>query len=234
MHKILIGCECSGTVRDAFQERGFDAWSCDIKPSETPTNSHLQMDVREALREFEWDMFLCAHVPCTRLANSGVRWLNSPAPGKTKEQMWAELREGARLFRDMLDADIPAIAVENPIMHKHAKRLIWGDDYEKLSRNDGTFIRTSQHPYQFAESIDSPDNQTKLTHFWIKNLPALKPTSDLSKETARADCHNAPPGPNRAADRSRFHRGMSAAMARQWGDWILANVRPRSRSYVAA
>jgi hypothetical protein len=134
----------------------------------------------------------------------------------------------------MLDADIPAIAVENPIMHKHAKRLIWGEGYEKLSRNDGTFIRTSQHPYQFAESIDSPDNQTKLTHFWIKNLPALKPTSDLSKETARADCHNAPPGPNRAADRSRFHRGMSAAMARQWGDWILANVRPRSRGYVAA
>ena len=123
MHKILIGCESSGTVRDAFQERGFDAWSCDIKPSETPTNSHLQMDVRQALREQKWDMLLVCHPPCTMLCNSGVRWLRTPPPGQTLADRWRELKEGARLFRDLMDADIPAIAVENPVMHKHAKNI---------------------------------------------------------------------------------------------------------------
>tara|TARA_R100001086_G_scaffold53936_1_gene24132 strand:+ start:1239 stop:1943 length:705 start_codon:yes stop_codon:yes gene_type:complete len=229
MHKILIGCESSGTVRDAFQERGFDAWSCDIKPSETPTNSHLQMDVRQALREQKWDMLLVCHPPCTMLCNSGVRWLQTPPPGQTLADRWQELKEGARLFRDLMDADIPAIAVENPVMHKYAKKLIWGSDYERACKDDGTFIRTSQHPYQFAESVDSPDNQKKLTHFWIKNLPPLIPTGTLTKATARDDIHKAPPGPDRSTYRSRFHVGMAKAISTQWGNWILENVRPRAR-----
>ena len=74
--KVLVACECSGTVRDTFYWAGFDAWSCDIKPADTPTNRHLQMDVREALKLQDWDMLIIAHPPCTRLCNSGVRWLH--------------------------------------------------------------------------------------------------------------------------------------------------------------
>jgi len=77
--KVLIGCETSGTVRDAFLERGHDAWSCDILPSDTPTNRHIQDDIRNVMQD-DWDLLMVAHPPCTRLCNSGVRWLSSPPP----------------------------------------------------------------------------------------------------------------------------------------------------------
>ena len=74
--KVLVACETSGTVRDAFYWAGHDAWSCDILPSDTPTNRHIQADVREVLKMESWDLLMVAHPPCTRLCNSGVRWLH--------------------------------------------------------------------------------------------------------------------------------------------------------------
>jgi len=216
--KVLVACECSGIVRDAFYEAGHDAWSCDIKPADTPTNRHLQMDVREALKLEDWDLLMVAHPPCTRLCNSGVRWLHEPPAGKTLEEMWSDLDEGAALFRELMDANIPMICVENPVMHKYAKERIWGNEWEEHCVDDGTFKRTTIQPWQFAQDVDAEDNVKKMTHLWLKNLPALKKTGQLTKETARDDIHKAPPSEDRAAFRSKFHQGIALAMAEQWGN----------------
>ena len=100
--KVLIACEFSGVVRDAFTLRGHEAWSCDLLPSESPGN-HFQGDVREILEE-GWDLMI-AHPPCTFFANSGVRWLHSDA------SRWPKLFEAADFFKDLLEADLPKIAV---------------------------------------------------------------------------------------------------------------------------
>src|SRR5690606_34579516 len=117
MMRVLIGCEFSGVVRRAFRARGFDAWSCDLLPADDGSPYHLQADVRDVLR-MGWTAAVL-HPPCTRLANSGVRWLN-------ERDLWAELDEGAALFSDCWNAPIPFVAVENPIMHKYAKARIVG------------------------------------------------------------------------------------------------------------
>ena len=131
--------------------------------------------------------------------------------------MWAELDEGAALFRELMDADVPMICIENPVMHKHAKQRIWGEGWEKLSKDDGTFIQTSVQPYEFAASIDAEDNVTKRTCLWLKGLPPLQKTSNLTRETARDDIHKAPPSADRWKLRSKFHEGLAQAMADQWG-----------------
>src|ERR1700679_360096 len=94
--RVLVACEFSGIVRDAFLEKGHDAWSCDLLPAEHNSNGHIQCDVREILDD-GWDFLIDGHPSCTRLSNSGVRSLHKAPPGKTVEQMWNELREGAEL-----------------------------------------------------------------------------------------------------------------------------------------
>ena len=205
--KILIGCETSGTVRNAFIERGHDAWSCDILPADDQTNRHIQDDIRNVLKMEAWDLLLVAHPPCTRLCNSGVRWLHKAPPGKTVQEMWEELDEGAALFSDLWNADIPRIAIENPIMHKHAKARI--ENFEPFAQ--------SVQPYEFADSVEAEDNVSKRTCLWLKNLPLLQKTSNLTRETARHDIHLASPGPDRWKFRSKFHKGLAQAMAEQWG-----------------
>lgn len=205
--KILIGCETSGTVRNAFTERGHDAWSCDILPADDQTNRHIQDDIRNVLKMEAWDLLMVAHPPCTRLCNSGVRWLHKAPPGKTVQEMWEELDEGAALFSDLWNADIPRIAIENPIMHKHAKARI--ENFEPFAQ--------SVQPYEFADSVEAEDNVSKRTCLWLKNLPLLQKTSDLTGETARHDIHLASPGPDRWKFRSKFHKGLAQAMAEQWG-----------------
>jgi hypothetical protein len=154
-----------------------------------------------------WDLLMVAHPPCTRLCNSGVRWLHNPPEGKTVEEMWQELDEGTALFSDLWNADVPRIAIENPIMHKYAKSRI--ENFEPFTQ--------SVQPYEFAESIDADDNVTKRTCLWLKNLPKLVKTGSLTKETARHDIHHASPGPDRWKVRSKFHVGLAKAMADQWG-----------------
>jgi len=116
--KVLIGCETSGTVRDAFLRMGHDAWSCDILPSDRPTNRHIQDDIRNVMKG-DWDLLAVMHPPCTRLCNSGVRWLHKAPPNRTLADMWRELDEGAELFSNVWNVGhIPMVAVENPVMHK--------------------------------------------------------------------------------------------------------------------
>lgn len=196
--KILIACEFSGTVRRAFADRGHDAWSCDLLPAEDGSNRHIVCDVREILDD-GWDMLMVAHPPCTRLCNSGVRWLHKPPPGRTRDEMWEELRMAAGLFSDLWNAAIERVCIENPVMHKHAKALIRG--YREFAQ--------SVQPWQFGHG------ETKRTCLWLRNLPPLRPTAIVEGREARI--HRMPPGPDRWRERSRFFPGIAHAMASQWG-----------------
>jgi hypothetical protein len=207
MAKVLIGCETSGIVREAFLARGHDAWSCDLLPSDTPTNRHIVGDVRDVMRG-DWDLMAVMHPPCTRLCNSGVRWLKTPPPGRSLGDMWRELDDGAALFSACWNADhIPCVAVENPVMHRHAKARI---------ANYAPPAQTVQ-PWQFGTDPAGPDNERKRTCFWLRALSPLVPTGTLDGTTARDSVHRASPGAERWKQRSRFFPGLAAAMADQWG-----------------
>ena len=195
--KVLVACEYSGTVRNAFAARGHDAWSCDLLPSEDSSNRHIIGDALALLGD-GWDL-LIAHPPCTRLCNSGVRWLSTPPPGKSADQMQRELQDGAALFSAFWTAPIKRIAVENPVMHKHAKALIGG--YQEPAQ--------SVQPWQFGHG------ECKRTCLWLKGLPALTPTDIVNGREQRV--HRMPPGKDRWKERSRFYPGIAAAMADQWG-----------------
>ena len=196
--RVLIACEYSGVVRRAFAARGHDAWSCDLLPSEDHANQHIIGDARDLLGD-GWDLLMVAHPPCTRLCNSGVRWLSRPPKGKTLAQMWADLDKAADLFSAFWNAPIDRVAVENPIMHRHARERI---------RN---FAPASQQlqPWQFGHG------ETKATCLWLKNLAPLRPTNIVDGRTQRV--HRMSPGPNRWRERSRTFQGIADAMADQWG-----------------
>ena len=196
--RVLIACEFSGIVRRAFSARGHDAWSCDLLPAEDGSNRHITGDARDILND-GWDLLMVAHPPCTRLCNSGVRWLFVPPPGRTAENMQDELRSGAALFSDFWNAPIERIAIENPVMHKHAKALI--ENYSKPAQ--------SIQPWQFGHG------ETKRTCLWLKGLPPLTATNIVEGREARV--HRMPPSPNRWRERSRFFTGIADAMASQWG-----------------
>lgn len=225
--KVLVACETSGIVRDAFLAEGHDAWSCDILKADTPTNRHLQGDARDVVTWDDWDVLAVMHPPCTRLCASGVRWLSEPPtnppadateeqafawPDLTREEklaiMWQHLEQGCDLFSDLWNADVPCIAVENPVVHRHAKERI--RNYQKPT--------CTVQPWQFTDDENSFDNQTKRTCWWTRNLPALTPTGTLDGSTAKDIVHKCPPGANRWKIRSRFFPGMATAVAQQWGE----------------
>ncbi|MEF2552021.1 hypothetical protein VQ042_11720 [Aurantimonas sp. A2-1-M11] len=203
--RVLVACEFSGIVRNAFLDRGHDAWSCDLLPSDDGSNRHIRGDARDLLDD-GWDLLMVAHPPCTRLCNSGVRWLTAPPAGKTREQMWDDLEEGAALFSTFWNAPIERIAVENPVMHKHAKARI---------RNYAEPAQSVQ-PWQFGHG------ETKRTCLWLKNLPALVPTNVVEGRDQRV--HRMSPGPDRWRERSRFFPGIAEAMADQWGGYALQEM----------
>lgn len=207
----LIGCEKSGIVRNAMLARGIDAWSIDVQPSEDGSNRHIVGDVRDYL-DRGFDMLAVMHPPCTRLCNSGVRWLTRPPEGRSLDEMWADLDEGAALFSACWNAPIPLKAIENPVMHRHAKERI---------ANYRPFAQSVQ-PWQFG------DWETKRTCFWLEGLAPLVPTYvtlgaaraglGLSADSMPADrVFRMAPGANRAVERSRFFHGIAEAMADQWG-----------------
>lgn len=186
--RVLVACEYSGVVREAFRARGHEAWSCDLLPADDGNQYHHQGDALPLLCE-DWDL-LIAHPPCTRLCNSGVRWLH-------ERDLWDDMREGANLFLDFLNAPIPRIAVENPVMHKHAREIIGrGPDF-------------TIQPWQFGHG------EVKRTCFWTKGLPPLQPTNIVEGRAPRV--HHASPGKDRWKERSTTLPGIAAAMAEQWG-----------------
>ena len=190
--KVLIACEFSGTVRDAFISRGHDAISCDLLPTESD-GPHIQGDVREVLK-MPWDLVI-AHPPCTRLCNSGVRWLH-------ERNLWKEMEEAARFFFDCLVANSDRVAVENPIMHKYAKKIIGrGPDF------------TCQ-PWQFGDAAK------KRTCFWTRGLEPLRPTSNMTGKDAVQEVHLMSPSKDRWKKRSITYQGIANAMADQWGEEI--------------
>ena len=208
---ILVACECSGIVRDAFEAAGWDAWSCDIKKSENGGKHHIG-DAFEFMNSRDWDM-LIAHPPCTRLCNSGIQWLTSPPKGKTLEEIWKELDEGAELFSKFLNSKIKRVAIENPIMHYHVKKKI---------RN---FIEPAQliQPWQFGHG------ETKGTYLWLKNIPPLSPTNIVDGRESRI--HNMRPGKDRSTERSRTYTGIAKAMAEQWSWPLLKNFMSQSNLF---
>ncbi len=179
---VLVACEFSGRVRDAFAARGHNAVSCDLLPSETP-GQHYQGDIRNILGD-GWDMMI-AHPPCTNLAVSGARWFR----GKQAEQA-ADLA----FVQMLLDADIPKIALENPVSIISSR-----------IRKPDQIIQ----PWMFGHG------ETKATCLWLKNLPLLHPTNIVDGRSARV--HREPPGPERWKNRSRTLQGIADAMADQWG-----------------
>jgi hypothetical protein len=205
--RVLVGCETSGQVRRAFEAMGHDAWSCDLLPADDGSNRHIRGDVRDVLND-GWDLLAVLHPPCTRLCNSGVRWLSAPPKGKTLEQMWEDLDAGAALFSACWNAPIPRVCVENPIMHRHAKAKI---------ANYAAPTQTVQ-PWWFG------DRAFKATSLFLRNLPPLEATNRLTPPKAGTEehkawsaIHRASPGPERWKLRSKTFDGVAAAMASQWG-----------------
>ncbi len=195
--KILIACEYSGRVREAFAKLGHDAMSCDLLPTEQP-GKHYQGDIRDVLYE-PWDV-LIAHPECTYLTNSGVCHLHKDT------SRWPKLFDGAAFFKLFLDArHIPRKAIENPIPHKYAVQLI-GRKYTQVIQ-----------PWMFGHP------EQKATCLWLEGLSPLKPTNNVKAEmlllpkNQRERLHYLPPSADRWKERSRTFQGIADAMAAQWG-----------------
>lgn len=186
--KLLVACEFSGIVREAFRSRGHDAWSCDLLPTEIP-GQHIEGNVFYHFRNEKWDMMI-AHPPCTYLCNSGVRWL------KNNKERISQMIFAANFFKSLFDSDIPKIAIENPIPHKYAIDII--RKYDQIIQ-----------PWQFGHG------ETKATCLWLKGLPKLRPTNIVEGRESRI--HKMPPSENRGKERSRTYQGIAEAMAQQWG-----------------
>ena len=194
--KVLIACEYSGIVRDAFAAKGHDAWSCDILPTESPGN-HFQGDVLEHLDK-GWDIMI-AHPPCTHLAVSGARWFTE---GK---KPWSLQEDALDFVRKLLNAPIDKIALENPVSVISTK---------------------IKKPNQIIQPFEYGHDVTKRTCLWLKNLPNLKPTKIVKpdivlvngKKMSRMHYESFKlPSKERSKVRSKFYTGIAEAMADQWG-----------------
>lgn len=196
--KVLVACEYSGTVRDAFKARGHDAWSCDLLPTDKP-GQHHQGDVIEFIKNNPgWDLVI-AHPPCTYMTNSGVCWLHKDPT------RWDRLAEAATFFNQLHNCKIGKICIENPIMHKYAKNLI--------SSNYSQIIQ----PWMFGHK------EQKATCLWLQGLPPLNQTNNVKEDMMklphrdRNKMHYLPPSKDRWKIRSTTYQGIADAMAEQWG-----------------
>lgn len=200
---VLVACEYSGTVRDAFITIGHDAISCDLLPSDSNFGPHYQGSVFDIIDD-GFDLMI-AHPPCTYLCNSGVTHLYNK--DKTKNQTrWQNMEDGARFFANLLHCNIPKICIENPIMHKYSKDII--------GLNQTQIIQ----PWMFGHP------ETKATCLWLKGLAPLKETNNVKEEMLKLPknkqqrLHYLPPGPDRWKIRSTTFQGIADAMANQWGN----------------
>lgn len=197
--KVLVGCESSGVVRDAFAALGHDSWSCDLLPCERG-GKHIEADVREAVRREPWDLFV-VHPPCTFLCSSGMHWT---VRGLRPEQATID----AIAFAEACwSAPVHRIALENPAGALSTRSLL------------GRFAQRIQ-PYQFGHDA------SKGTCLWLKNLPPLSPTLFVAPRIVdgkRRWANQTDSGQNKLApskdrwkERSRTYEGIAAAMAEQW------------------
>lgn len=194
--RILIACEYSGAVRDAFLALGHDAMSCDLLPTDAP-GPHYQGDVFDIIGD-GWDLMI-AHPPCTYLSSSGVRWLyetpKNPKPGVLygEERQQAQT-DAVQFVKDLLDAPTDRIAVENP---------------------QGVLSSLFRPPDQYIQPWEHGHGETKKTGLWLKNLPPLLPTDVVEGRENRI--WRMAPSEDRWKLRSETYVGIARAMAAQWG-----------------
>lgn len=196
--RVIVACESSGVVRNAFRKIGHDAWSCDLLDADDSSEFHIVDDVMNVIGD-NWDLMI-AHPPCTYLCSSGLHW-NKRVDGRD------ELTESAlRFVEKLMHAPIHKIAIENPV-----GRI-------------GTAIKKADQyvqPYQFG------DDASKKTGLWLKNLPKLRPTSFVAPRIVNGKerwANQTDSGQNKLApsdtrwkERSKTYQGIADAMAKQWG-----------------
>ncbi len=197
--KVLIACEESGTVREAFKRLGHDAWSCDLKPTKIP-GQHYKGDIFDIINN--WDIIggkprvLIGHPDCTYLTNSGVCWLYKD------DTRWSKMLDASWFFKQLWSLDIEYICLENPIPHKYGQL----PPYTQIVQ-----------PWMFGHT------ERKATCLWLKGLPKLKETNNVREEMLKLPkaqqqrIHYMSPGPQRAEKRSKTFSGLAEAMATQWG-----------------
>lgn len=223
--RVLIGCESSAIIRDAFRARGHDAWSCDLLECEGDPAWHLQMDVRQALTLHEWDLFI-VHPDCTYLTNSAA-WAYGDGPYHQKvkpgtlvgEERRAKREEALSFVEEMLAAPVPCIALENPV---------------------GVISTRIRPASQYIQPYEYGADASKKTGLWLKGLPNLRPTSYFPPRVVEwprgsgkmvnrwgnqtdSGQNRLSPGADRWRDRSRTYQGWADAMADQWGSFCVHN-----------
>ncbi len=196
--KILVACEYSGKVRDAFRAAGHDAWSCDLLPCDADAAYHIQGDVVPLLGQ-GWDLMV-AHPPCTYLCSSGLHW------NKRVEGRQAKTEAALDFVRTLLSCPIPRVAIENPV----------GCISTRIRKPDQTI-----QPWQFGHDA------SKATCLWLKGLPLLRPTAIISPRMVNGKprwANQTDSGQNRLGPsldrwkiRSETYSGIATAMAQQWG-----------------
>jgi hypothetical protein len=195
--RVLIACEYSGAVRDAFIRAGHYAASCDLLPSESPLGDHYQCDVLTIL-DHDWDLMI-AHPPCTYLCASGLHW------NKRRPERAQQTEDALDFVRQLLDAPIARIALENPI----------GCISTRIRKPDQTI-----QPHQFGHDA------SKATCLWLKGLPILTPTNHITPRQVNgrkrwgnqtdSGQNKLPPSADRWKIRSETYKGIADAMANQW------------------
>ncbi len=194
--RILVACEMSGVVREAFRKRGHDAWSCDLKPSADNSPRHIQGDVLPVLCN-AWDLVI-AHPPCTYLSVSGLHW------NKRRPERATQTDEAAKFF--MLFTNLCCRwAIENPI---------------------GCMSRLYRKADQIVQPYDFGEDASKATCLWLYGLPTLKPTRRIQgrivdgkerwENQTDSGQNKLGPSPERAAVRAVTYKGIADAMAEQW------------------
>lgn len=192
--KALIGCECSGRVRDALRSIGIDAMSCDIKPCELGSQYHLRCDIMDAITCDDWD-FIGLHPDCTAMAVSGNRWYGKGMP--RHEERMAAINFTQSLWE---------------LAKKHCK-------YAYLENPVSVIFSELSEPVQYIQPWQHGHGETKKTGFARYNLPELTPSNIV--EGREQKVWKMPPGPNRKANRSRTYQGVADAIAKQWGSMLL-------------
>ena len=192
--KVLVACEYSGVVREAFAKKGHDAWSCDLLPTDIPSDKHIQDDCLKVIASQKWDLII-GHPPCTFLTVSNSKnWKKLQANGKQQAAIDFVLA--------IWDADCPRICIENPV---------------------GALSTRSRmgKPTQYVQPYEFGHPEQKKTGFWLKGLPKLKGTKyiDVSglPDKERQRLHWLPPSKDRWKIRSTTFQGIADAMADQWG-----------------
>ena len=202
--KVLVGCEYSGRVREAFRRLGHDAWSCDIIESSDQSKYHIKEDVLNVIHWNNWDLAIF-HPPCTYLSRAGARWLY-PKAGELCQERYKKLLEARELFMKLYNSHIPKIAIENPTPFKIAN-----------------LPKPSQiiQPYQFG------DPYTKRTLLWLKGLNPLNHTNIVESKGSWLPSNTSgfrknqkhQRGFSNSSDYSLTFKGIAQAMAKQWGNY---------------